>query len=256
MYTVDDLRNIMARLRGENGCPWDRVQTHESLKRNMIEECYEAIEALDNHDDKMFSNELGDCLLQIVFHARIAEERGAFNFDDVVNEICTKLISRHTHIFGEAKADNAEEALAEWEKQKKSEKGLKSFTDALKDVPKNFPALIRAEKIQKKAAKAGFDWNDISGAEEKLYEEISELKEALKSANQDEINEEYGDLLFAAVNVGRFANTDPELSLTAATNKFISRFEKMEKLANEKGKKLDEMSLEEMDSLWNEVKKK
>ena len=256
MYTVDDLRNIMARLRGENGCPWDRVQTHESLKRSMIEECYEAIEALDNHDDKMFSNELGDCLLQIVFHARIAEERGAFNFDDVVNEICTKLISRHTHVFGEVKADNAEEALAEWEKQKKSEKGLKSFTDALKDVPKNFPALIRAEKIQKKAAKAGFDWNDISGAEEKLYEEISELKEALKSANQDEINEEYGDLLFAAVNVGRFANADPELSLTAATNKFISRFEKMEKLANEKGKKLDEMSLEEMDSLWNEVKKK
>ena len=256
MYTVDDLRNIMARLRGENGCPWDRVQTHESLKRSMIEECYEAIEALDNHDDKMFSNELGDCLLQIVFHARIAEERGAFNFDDVVNEICTKLISRHTHIFGEAKADNAEEALAEWEKQKKSEKGLKSFTDALKDVPKNFPALIRAEKVQKKAAKAGFDWNDISDAEEKLYEEISELKEALKSANQDEINEEYGDLLFAAVNVGRFANADSELSLTAATNKFISRFEKMEKLANEKGKKLDEMSLEEMDSLWNEVKKK
>ncbi len=256
MYTVDDLRNIMVRLRGENGCPWDRVQTHESIKRSMIEECYEAIEALDNHDDKMFANELGDCLLQIVFHARIAEERGAFNFDDVVNEICTKLISRHTHVFGEVKADNAEEALAEWEKQKKSEKGLKSFTDALKDVPKNFPALIRAEKVQKKAAKAGFDWEDISGAEEKLYEEISEFKEAVKGGNREEIDEEFGDLLFAAVNVGRFADTDPELSLTAATNKFISRFEKMEKLANEKGKRLDEMSLEEMDSLWNEIKKK
>lgn len=256
MYTVDDLRNIMARLRGENGCPWDRVQTHESIKRSMIEECYEAIEALDNHDDKMFANELGDCLLQIVFHARIAEERGAFNFDDVVNEICTKLISRHTHVFGEVKADNAEEALAEWEKQKKSEKGLKSFTDALKDVPKNFPALIRAEKVQKKAAKAGFDWEDISGAEEKLYEEISEFKEAVKGGNREKIDEEFGDLLFAAVNVGRFADTDPELSLTAATNKFISRFEKMEKLANEKGKRLDEMSLEEMDSLWNEIKKK
>ena len=256
MYTVDDLRNIMVRLRGENGCPWDRVQTHESIKRSMIEECYEAIEALDNHDDKMFANELGDCLLQIVFHARIAEERGAFNFDDVVNEICTKLISRHTHVFGEVKADNAEEALAEWEKQKKSEKGLKSFTDALKDVPKNFPALIRAEKVQKKAAKAGFDWEDISGAEEKLYEEISELKEALKGGNREEIDEEYGDLLFAAVNVGRFASADPELSLTSATNKFIARFEKMEKLANEKGRKLDEMSLEEMDSLWNEIKKK
>lgn len=256
MYTVEDLRNIMERLRGENGCAWDRAQTHESIKRSMIEECYEAIEALDKHDDKMFANELGDCLLQIVFHARIAEERGAFNFDDVVNEICTKLISRHTHVFGEVKAENETEALEEWENQKKAEKGLKSYTDALNDVPKNFPALIRAEKVQKKAAKAGFDWEVITGAEQKLYEEISEFDEAVKCGNREDIEEEFGDLLFAAVNVGRFAQADPELSLTAATDKFIARFEKMEKLSNEKGKKLDELTPAQMDKLWNEIKKK
>lgn len=255
-YTIDDLREIMIKLRGENGCPWDRVQTHESIKRSMIEECYEAIEALDNKDDKMFANELGDCLLQIVFHARIAEERGAFNFDDVVNEICTKLITRHTHVFGDVVANDAASALGEWEKQKKAEKGLKSFTDALKDVPKNFPALIRAEKVQKKASNAGFDWNTIDGAKEKLSEEISEFDEALLTKDQEKIDEEYGDLLFAAVNVGRFAKADPEISLTNATNKFIARFEKMENLAQERGHKLDELSLEEMDALWCEVKKK
>lgn len=254
-YTIDDLREIMIKLRGENGCPWDRVQTHESIKRSMIEECYEAIEALDNNDDKMFANELGDVLLQVIFHARIAEERGAFNFDDVVNEICTKLITRHTHVFGDVEANDAVSALSEWEKQKKAEKGLKNFTDALKDVPKNFPALIRAEKVQKKAKNAGFDWESLDGAVDKLKEEISELSEAVKSGNGENIDEEYGDLLFAAVNVGRFVKSDPEISLTAATNKFIARFEKMEKLAESNGKKLDSCTLEELDSLWNEIKK-
>lgn len=254
-YSIDDLREIMIKLRGENGCPWDRVQTHESIKRSMIEECYEAIEALDNNDDKMFANELGDVLLQVIFHARIAEERGAFNFDDVVNEICTKLITRHTHVFGDVEANDAVTALGEWEKQKKAEKGLETFTDALKDVPKNFPALIRAEKVQKKAKNAGFDWESLDGAVDKLKEEISELTEAVSSGCREAIDEEYGDLLFAAVNVGRFVKSDPEISLTSATNKFISRFEKMEKLAESKGKKLDSCSLEEMDSLWNEIKK-
>lgn len=250
-YTMDDLLNIMKRLRADDGCAWDRVQTHQSIKRSMIEEAYEAIEALDNNDDKMFANELGDVLLQVVFHARIAEERGAFDFNDVVNEICTKLIDRHSHVFGNDKAGNETEALDAWEKNKKKEKGLKNFSDALLDVPKNFPALIRAEKVQKKAKLAGFDWDSIDGAIDKVYEELDEVR----SANQETVSEEFGDLLFSVVNVGRFLKVDPEISLTDATNKFIKRFVKMEKLAAEKGMKLDEMSLVELDKLWDEIKK-
>ena len=250
-YTMNDLLEIMKRLRADDGCAWDRVQTHQSIKRSMIEEAYEAIEALDNNDDKMFANELGDVLMQVVFHARIAEERGAFNFDTVVNEVCTKLIERHTHVFGNDKAGNETEALDAWEKNKKKEKGLKSFSDALIDVPKNFPALIRAEKVQKKAKAAGFDWDSIDGALDKVYEELDEVK----SANSETVSEEFGDLLFSVVNVGRFLKVDPEISLTDATNKFINRFVKMEKLADENGKKLDELSLSELDALWEEVKK-
>lgn len=250
-YTMNDLLDIMKRLRADDGCAWDRAQTHQSIKRSMIEEVYEAIEALDNNDDKMFANELGDVLLQVVFHARIAEERGAFDFNDVVNEICTKLIERHTHVFGNDKAGNETEALDAWEKNKKKEKGLKSYSDALIDVPKNFPALIRAEKVQKKAKAAGFDWDSIDGAMDKVYEELDELK----SASQETISEEFGDLLFSVVNLGRFLKVDSEISLTDATNKFIDRFVKMEKLATSKGMKLDEMSLGEMDKLWDEIKK-
>ena len=150
-YSIDDLRDIMVQLRGENGCPWDKVQTHQSIKKSMIEECYEAIDALDSGDDHAFANELGDVLLQVVFHARIAEERGAFDFDDVVNEICTKLITRHTHVFGKDNAVSAEEALGQWEKNKKKEKNLDSYTAMLEDVPHYLPALMRSEKIQKKA---------------------------------------------------------------------------------------------------------
>ena len=149
-YSIDDLRDIMVQLRGENGCPWDKVQTHQSIKKSMIEECYEAIDALDSGDDHAFANELGDVLLQVVFHARIAEERGAFDFDDVVNEICTKLITRHTHVFGKDNAVSAEEALGQWEKNKKKEKNLDSYTAMLEDVPHYLPALMRSEKIQKK----------------------------------------------------------------------------------------------------------
>ena len=250
-YTMNDLLSIMKRLRADDGCAWDRAQTHQSIKRSMIEEVYEAIEALDNNDDKMFANELGDVLLQVVFHARIAEERGAFDFNDVVNEICTKLIERHTHVFGNDKAGNETEALDAWEKNKKKEKGLKSYSDALIDVPKNFPALIRAEKVQKKAKSAGFDWDSIDGAFAKVYEELDELK----SASQETISEEFGDLLFSVVNVGRFLKVDSEISLTDATNMFIDRFVKMEKLATSKGLNLDEMSLDEMDKLWDEIKK-
>lgn len=250
-YTINDLKNIIIKLRSPNGCPWDRVQTHESMKRAMIEETYEALEALENQDDKAFSNELGDCLLQIVFHAQIAEERGAFDFDDVVSEICQKLIDRHTHVFGKDLANNETEALDVWEKSKKKEKALKSFTDTLLDVPSNFPSLIRAEKVQKKAKNCGFDWKDIKGAREKVYEELEEINDA---KTQEEIEEEYGDFLFAAVNMGRFLKVDSEMALRDATEKFIDRFSKMEQLSKKKGKELDELTLDEMDNLWNEIK--
>ncbi|MGN1115791.1 MAG: nucleoside triphosphate pyrophosphohydrolase [Candidatus Ornithomonoglobus sp.] len=253
-YSIDDLRAILIRLREPDGCPWDRVQTHQSIKKSLIEETYEAIDALDFGDDRAFANELGDVLLQVVFHARLAEERGAFNFDDVVTEICTKLITRHTHVFGKDHAGTVEESLDTWEKNKKKEKNISTYTGALKDVPKYLPALMRAEKIQKKARGFGFDWEDIEGAYEKLKEETEELKEAQKEGIPEHIREEYGDLLFSVVNLGRFLDTDPETALTAASNKFINRFEKMEAAAKAEGRDLAGMSMEEMDSLWNAVK--
>ena len=254
-YTIDDLLDIMVKLRGENGCPWDKVQTHQSIKKSMIEECYEAIDALDSGDDHAFANELGDVLLQVVFHARIAEERGAFNFDDVVNEICTKLITRHTHVFGADKAVSAEEALGQWEKNKKKEKNLDSYTAMLKDVPHYLPALMRSEKIQKKAGSVGFDWQETEPVYDKVNEEISELKEAAKTGNAERIEEEYGDLLFSVVNLGRHLKVTPEIALTKASDKFIKRFEKMEAEAVKDNLDMAQLSLEELDKLWENSKK-
>lgn len=254
-YTIDDLLDIMVKLRGENGCPWDKVQTHQSIKKSMIEECYEAIDALDSGDDHAFVNELGDVLLQVVFHARIAEERGAFNFDDVVNEICTKLITRHTHVFGADKAVSAEEALGQWEKNKKKEKNLDSYTAMLKDVPHYLPALMRSEKIQKKAGSVGFDWQETEPVYDKVNEEIAELKEAAKTGNAERIEEEYGDLLFSVVNLGRHLKLTPEIALTKASDKFIKRFEKMEAEAVKDNLDMAQLSLEELDKLWENSKK-
>lgn len=253
-YTIDDLLEIMARLREPDGCPWDKVQTHQSIKKSMIEETYEAIDALDFGDDKAFANELGDVLLQVVFHSQIAKERGAFDFDDVLKEICTKLITRHTHVFGADKAGNEEEALANWEKNKKKEKNIGTYTGVLKDVPQYLPALMRAEKIQKKARGFGFDWDNIEDVFAKVAEEEDELREAYKEENEEHIREEYGDLLFSVVNLGRFLGTDPETALAAASNKFIGRFESMEKLAEKRGEDLGKMTLNELDELWNSVK--
>lgn len=255
-YTIDDLLGILKVLRGENGCPWDRVQTHESLKKSMIEETYEAIDALDSGDDQAFSNELGDVLLQVAFHSVLAKERGAFDFDDVVREICTKLITRHTHVFGEDKAVSAQEALGNWEKNKKKEKGLKTNTELLSDVPRGLPALMRAQKVQKKASSCGFDWEDISGVLEKVKEEAEELAEAADEKSKKKIAEEYGDLLFSAVNLGRFLKVDSEVALTDATNKFIKRFAEMEKMAENSGKDFAELSAQKMDDLWKKAKQK
>lgn len=253
-YTIQDLLDIIRTLRGENGCPWDKVQTHDTIKKDLIEESYETIDALDSGDDKMFANELGDVLLQVAFHSVLAEERSAFNFDDILFEICNKLITRHTHVFGEDKTANAEEALAVWERNKKKEKGLATDTDALRDVPHNLPALMRAEKVQKKAARVGFDWDNINGAFDKVYEECDEVKDALAKNDSELIEEEIGDLLFAAVNVSRFAGVCAETSLSRATAKFINRFADMEAIAAGKNLKLSDLTIDELEDLWQIAK--
>ncbi|MCD8390705.1 MAG: nucleoside triphosphate pyrophosphohydrolase [Firmicutes bacterium] len=253
-YTVSDLLDIIVRLRQPDGCPWDKVQTHESIKKDMIEECYEAIDALDSGDDRAFANELGDVLLQVAFHSVLAEERGAFTFDDVVNEVCNKLIDRHTHVFGSDKAENAEEAYGNWEKNKKKEKALDSYTAALKDVPASLPALMRAAKVQKKAAAVGFDWNSAEGVFDKVQEEEKELSDAYKSKNLENIEEEYGDLLFTVVNLGRHLGLTPEITLAKATNKFIGRFEKMEEFAINDEKDMTNLTANELENLWNRAK--
>lgn len=255
-YTIDDLIKIIKRLRQPDGCPWDKVQTHDSIKKDLIEESYEAIDALENGTDKDFANELGDVLLQVAFHSVLASERNAFDFGDVLNEVCTKLISRHTHVFGKDNAGNVEEALTNWERNKKKEKGLDTFTQALKDVPKHYPALMRAKKVQKKAAGVGFDWTDIKDVYSKLYEEIDELKDAQECGDSAMVEEEMGDLLFAVVNLSRFLGVDAETALTSGCNKFIRRFEKMENTARDRGLDFESLSLDEMDKLWEEIKHK
>ena len=253
-YTIDDLINIVARLRAPDGCPWDRAQTHDSIKKDLIEESYEAIDALDNGTDKDFANELGDILLQVVFHSQLGRERNAFDFDTVLEEICTKLITRHTHVFGDVEVDGEAEALANWEKNKKKEKGLATYTDVLKDVPSYYPALMRAKKVQKKAAGFGFDWTEIDSVYDKLYEEIDEVKAAAETGNQKAVEEGFGDLLFAAVNLSRFLGVDAETALAAGCNKFVKRFEKMEKAAVSQGLDFAQLSLDETDKLWESVK--
>lgn len=253
-YTIEDLLAIIRRLREPDGCPWDKVQTHQSIKKSLIEETYEAIDALDFGTDHDFANELGDVLLQVAFHAVLADERNAFDFDDILKEVCDKLITRHTHVFGSDHAGNVEESLLNWEKQKKKEKKISTYAGVLKDVPSYLPALMRAEKIQKKARGFGFDWDNINDVYKKVDEEINEVKEAMDEGDEAHIREEYGDLLFAVVNLGRFLGTDPETALANASNKFVNRFEKMEQAAKKKNLDLSEMKLEEMDELWESIK--
>lgn len=251
-YQFEDLLKIMEILRSENGCMWDRAQDHHSIRRNFIEETYEVCEAIDNEDVDLLREELGDVLLQVVFHTRIEEEKGTFNIDDVADGICKKLIYRHPHIFGSVDVASTEEILNNWDALKKVEKGQKSTTDTLNSVARSLPALIRAEKVQHKAAKVGFDWDDIRGALDKVQEELDEVKRAVNG--DGDLPEEIGDLLFAAVNVARFADTDPEGALNATTEKFIRRFSYVERVAAAQGKKLEDMTLREMDALWDEGK--
>lgn len=252
-YSFEDLLEIMKVLRGENGCPWDRTQDHQSIKYALLEEACEAMESLDKKGYDAFADELGDVLLQVVFHSQIGSENNTFDIDDVLFHVCNKLITRHTHIFGDDKSDSSDNALDIWEANKKAEKGLKTQTEIMKDVCSYLPQLIRAEKVQKKAAKVGFDWDSVEGALDKLNEEIIELNNA---KNQEDIEEELGDLLFSCVNVARFLKINPEEALKKSTDKFIARFEQIEKMADDNGKKLEDMTLAEMDLLWDKAKLK
>lgn len=251
------LSRIIAILRKE--CPWDRKQTHESLKSCLIEEAYEVIEAIEKKDPQNLEEELGDVLLQVVFHANLAEEENLFDMTSVINRECEKMIRRHPHVFLEEKSNkdikSIDKVLEKWENIKAEEKGITSVGQILADVPHALPALTRAAKIQKKAADAGFDWDDVSGAMDKIREETAELTEAKeRRGDLPHITEELGDLLFSVVNASRFLKVDPEEALRMSTEKFIRRFNYIEEKSLACGRLLTEMSLDEMDKLWEEAK--
>lgn len=253
-YDINDLISIIALLRTPQGCPWDREQTHESIKKNFIEETYEVIEAINKHSVEGLREELGDVLMQIALHCQMESECNNFDFNDVCNELCQKLVIRHPHVFGDVKAENTQDALKSWDSVKQQTKGYKSRYQSMVSVPIELPALMRAQKVQEKASKAGFDWRDKDGAISKINEEINELLNAVEHNSQPEIEDEFGDLLFSCVNVSRFLNVDSEEALKKATDKFIKRFQIVEKLADEKGISMKESSLEELDLLWDKAK--
>jgi tetrapyrrole methylase family protein/MazG family protein len=254
-YSFNDLVKIMEILRSPKGCPWDRKQTHESLIPYLIEETYEVVDAVEKGDDEELKEELGDLLLQVVFHSQIAKERGAFTIEDVVDSISRKLVNRHPHVFGEREdIKTAEDVLREWDKFK--EKEGKKRESVLDGVPESMPALERAYKLQKRAEKVGFDWRDFEGIKEKLLEELNEIEGEIKNKNKEKLEEEAGDLLFMAVNLVRFLGIHPELALRKANEKFEKRFRFMERRAKEEGKELSRLNLDELENLWQEAKEK
>lgn len=254
-YNIYDLVSIVTALRAPDGCPWDREQTHQSIKKNFIEETYEVIEAINQNSISGLREELGDVLLQVALHCEMEREQGNFDFDDVANDIVQKLVVRHPHVFGEVVASNTAEALDSWDAVKQKTKGMKSQSESMASVPRELPALMRAQKVQHKAAKAGFDWDSVDGAVGKLYEEIDELKTAMAHNDRAEIEDEFGDLLFSCVNVSRFIGVDSEESLTGATDKFMSRFVLVEEMAQQTGLDMKTASIEELDALWDKAKK-
>lgn len=249
-----DLLDIIETLRNPGGCPWDREQTHESLKSALIEECYEVIDAIENEDEDALIEELGDVLLQVVFHASIGKEDGYFDIMDVIGAISDKMINRHPHVFGNGEADNSEQVVANWDEIKKEEKGIETLTEEMKNIAKSLPATTRAYKVQKKAKKVGFDWDDINCAMDKVKEELNEIKDVYNCEDKSIIEGEVGDLLFACINVARFLEVDGELALDKTIKKFINRFSYIESEAIKNNKSLKDMTLEEMDKLWEEAK--
>ena len=249
------LLQIMARLRGPGGCPWDREQTHQSIRHYLIEECYEALDALDAGNMEAFKDELGDLLLQVVFHAQMASEDGKFDFDGVAKSINDKLVRRHPHVFGTTKARNSAEVLQQWETIKKSEKSATSIVH-LEDLPKHLPALLKADKVQRKVARVGFDWKRVKDVIAKVEEELREVKNARASKNRKHFEEEVGDLLFAVVNLARFENLQAEELLNRSTAKFVKRFQAIEKAVHASGRRLEDCTLAELDALWESAKDK
>ena len=252
-----ELVQIMARLRGENGCPWDREQTHASIKPYLLEETYEVLESIDENDPAKLEEELGDLALQIVFHAQMADEAGLFTIADVLRGINEKLRRRHPHIFGDVKADTAQEVLFNWEQIKKVEREKAQGRASLLDgVPRELPALLRAHRLQEKASRVGFDWNEARQVFQKVEEELAELRAAMESEQPDRMEAELGDLLFSLVNLGRFIAVNPEDALRKTIARFIARFQYIEEELARRGTAPGQVTLKEMDALWAEAKAK
>ncbi|NMB25076.1 MAG: nucleoside triphosphate pyrophosphohydrolase [Firmicutes bacterium] len=255
-YPLDPLVEVMQRLRAPDGCPWDSIQTNESLRRYLVEETYEVLEAIDEQAWDKVQEELGDVLLQVVFHATIAAENQLFDINDVIATITEKLIRRHPHIFGDKEVKSARDVTINWEKIKQQERRAlgREYASILDGVPKDLPALTQAEKTQAKAARVGFEWEDVSGAMAKVEEELGELAKAREKADQEAIEAEMGDVFFALVNVARYLGVDPEMALRASTKKFVNRFHYIEEVADQHGLRLSAMGLNELDQLWNVAK--
>lgn len=255
LYNIDDLLRIVKLLRGEGGCPWDMEQTHKSIKSDFIEEACEVIEAIDLEDTILLREELGDVLLQVVFHTSIEEENNSFNFNDVCDEICKKLIIRHPHVFGDTIVGSTDDVLKNWDSIKMETKGQESYADTLNSVAKSLPALMRAQKIGKRAMRAGMDFKSAEDALACIGNEKTELDEAIASGDKQKIEEEIGDLLFSCVNAARHLDIDAELALKAATDKFILRFSKTEELVAFDSMDMKELTIDELDVYWDKAKK-
>lgn len=254
-YDFNDLLNIVSILRAPGGCPWDREQTHKSIRADFIEETYEAVEAIDTDDKELLCEELGDVLLQVAMHSQIEKEAGNFTINEVIDGVSKKLIIRHPHVFSDTNAKDTETVLKNWDNIKKETKNQKTDTDTLNAVSRALPSLMRSCKVQKRASRAGYDFKSVDEAFEKLHEELSELEAEVKKENKEGTKEEVGDLLFSICNVSRLLSVEPEGALTDSCDKFLNRFALCEKFASEDNKKLKELSEEELDELWSKAKK-
>ena len=253
-YDINDLRKIMKELRSEHGCPWDKEQDHKSIRMDVLEEAYEVAEAIDREDPELLKEELGDLLLQVIFHSELEDEQGSFDFDDVCDGICKKLVYRHPHVFGDLKVNTSAEVLKNWDILKSKSKHEEKASDRLRSVPGLLPALMRAEKVGKRASNAGMDFHSTQEVIERLRSEINELECAIKEGSDIKTEEELGDILFACTNLSRFLKKDSEKALTFAINKFIIRFSGVEALLEKEGKTFTEASQDELNELWEKAK--